>query len=298
MKFTAILSSLFSLVILAGTAHAETYYFHNDHLGTPQALTDKDQNVVWKANYTPFGEANITKEDVEMNLRLPGQYFDQETGLHYNYFRDYDPSTGRYVQSDPIGLNGGINTYGYVAGNPLNSIDPFGLYCISVGGITTCRNPNGPAFSLPTPEGFPSYIGPEQFLYHNYDVGVPIGCADPEDVMQSLINNPTPGFPNAASVNGTTNNAVVAGIDNFVTSYLTTDINTGAPLLVNLSDSNSLFHPGYVVRTVNNGVALTYGEGLHWSQSDRLTGSIIQAIGNGVVWGSQMEGLVAECSCR
>ena len=59
---------------------------------------------------------------------LPGQYYDSETGLHYNYFRTYDPSTGRYIESDPIGLKGGLNTYGYIGGNPLNYVDPLGLY--------------------------------------------------------------------------------------------------------------------------------------------------------------------------
>ena len=58
---------------------------------------------------------------------LPGQYFDAETGLHYNYFRDYDPKTGRYIEPDPIGLNGGMNLYGYILANPLNAIDPYGL---------------------------------------------------------------------------------------------------------------------------------------------------------------------------
>jgi len=62
------------------------------------------------------------------DVRLPGQYYDAETGLHYNYFRDYDPSTGRYIESDPIGLLGGLNTYSYVKGNPIVFIDPLGLY--------------------------------------------------------------------------------------------------------------------------------------------------------------------------
>jgi len=64
---------------------------------------------------------------VNIRLRFPGQYLDEETGLHYNYFRDYDPVVGRYTQPDPIGLFGGINTYGYVFGNPLAYYDPYGL---------------------------------------------------------------------------------------------------------------------------------------------------------------------------
>ncbi|MGH8654374.1 MAG: RHS repeat-associated core domain-containing protein [Gammaproteobacteria bacterium] len=109
---------------------AGLYYIHTDQLGTPQVLTDEAQQVVWAADYQPFSEATLTKDNVTFNLRFPGQYFDSETGLHYNYFRDYDPSIGRYIESDPIGLAGGLNTYAYVLGNPLSYIDPFGLLSI------------------------------------------------------------------------------------------------------------------------------------------------------------------------
>jgi len=80
----------------------------------------------WDEN--PAGQGQFT-----YNQRFPGQYFDRETGLHYNYFRDYDPQTGRYVQSDPIGLAGGINTYGYAEANPLIYVDPYGLSASATG---------------------------------------------------------------------------------------------------------------------------------------------------------------------
>lgn len=72
-----------------------------------------------------------------LNLRFPGQYYDQESGLNYNYFRDYDPAMGRYVQSDPIGLGGGLNTFGYVGANSLVNIDPYGLRTDSL--TASCR---------------------------------------------------------------------------------------------------------------------------------------------------------------
>jgi len=104
------------------------YYFHNDHLGTPQVLTNGAGSIAWKAVYTPFGEAVVLIATVENPFRFPGQYYDQETGLHYNYFRYYDPTTGRYITPDPIGLEGGINLFEYVGGNPINNKDPKGLF--------------------------------------------------------------------------------------------------------------------------------------------------------------------------
>jgi len=73
------------------------YYYHTDHLGTPVKMTDANQQVVWSGDYKPFGDAVVNVETIANNLRFPGQYYDQETGLHYNYFRYYDPSTGRYI---------------------------------------------------------------------------------------------------------------------------------------------------------------------------------------------------------
>ncbi len=104
------------------------YYIHNDHLNTPQVITNQNQQVVWMGDYEPFGKvAANANNSIEIFSRFPGQYLDQETGLYYNYFRDYDPSIGRYIESDPIGLEGGVNTYAYAHQNPVKNSDFFGL---------------------------------------------------------------------------------------------------------------------------------------------------------------------------
>ena len=104
------------------------HYLHTDHLETPVLGTDKSGMQTWKAISEAFGETKVdTASAITMNLRFAGQYFDGESGLHQNYFRDYKPGIGRYIQSDPIGLAGGINTFGYVGGNPLSLTDPRGL---------------------------------------------------------------------------------------------------------------------------------------------------------------------------
>ncbi|MBN1103926.1 MAG: RHS domain-containing protein [Deltaproteobacteria bacterium] len=99
------------------------YYFLNDHLGTPHMIIKSTGEIVWHAAYLPFGEAQILTEKITNPFRFPGQYFDAETGLHYNYFRYYNPKTGRYLTPDPIGIKGGINTFAYGHNNPTRYYD-------------------------------------------------------------------------------------------------------------------------------------------------------------------------------
>ncbi len=123
-----------------GLPGTQVFYIHSDHLNTPRLVTDEQNTVVWRN--LPLGEPfglSPPEEDPDgngvpfvLNLRYSGQYYDKETNLNYNYYRDYDPATGRYPQSDPIGLRGGINTYSYVGGNPLTRIDPDGRFWLLI----------------------------------------------------------------------------------------------------------------------------------------------------------------------
>ena len=103
-------------------------YLYTDHLMTNRLATNDLQQVIWQWEGEAFG--NTPAEELtatKVNLRFPGQYFDEETNLHYNHFRYYDPALGRYITSDPIGLKAGLNSYVYVEGNALSLIDPYGL---------------------------------------------------------------------------------------------------------------------------------------------------------------------------
>ncbi|MBS0469559.1 MAG: hypothetical protein JSR60_00710, partial [Proteobacteria bacterium] len=102
------------------------YYIHADQLNRPQKITDGSAAVVWDGVFDPFGNPTSVTGTVAMPLRFPGQYVDPETALNQNWFRYYDPSIGRYVESDPIGLAGGINTYAYVNGSPILGYDQAG----------------------------------------------------------------------------------------------------------------------------------------------------------------------------
>jgi len=101
------------------------YYIRVDHIGRPVFATDSAANIVWEVNYLPFGGIESSSGS-NIDLRFPGQWFQLESGLHQNWMRDYDPTTGRYMQADPLGLVDGASIYGYARQNPLIFTDPTG----------------------------------------------------------------------------------------------------------------------------------------------------------------------------
>ncbi|NES63238.1 RHS repeat-associated core domain-containing protein, partial [Vibrio parahaemolyticus] len=113
---------------LAVLENGSIYLYECDQVGKPERLKDSAGNIVWSASYDVHGFASIDVEEVRNPLRFQGQYFDQETNLHYNLARYYDPKLGRFIQQDPISIAGGINHYQYAV-NPIQWIDPTGFLC-------------------------------------------------------------------------------------------------------------------------------------------------------------------------
>ena len=158
--------------------NSQVYYYHTDQIGTPQLRTNSTGTVVWKASYEPFGSATVTVSTITNNVRYPGMYADQETGLYYWGARYYDPRTGRGISADPTSVakhvqrwqeNPGapdqlpleINPYVYVANNPLRWIDPDGRMGQSAGGDKSMPGPLrfGGGGAAPTAWGLPGSAG-------------------------------------------------------------------------------------------------------------------------------------------
>lgn len=125
--------------IAAGSTETLTY-LHTDHLGTPRFATDTSGSEVWSWTNDAFG-TSAPSGSVTVNLRMPGQYYDSESGLFYNWNRYYNPAIGRYINSDPIGLAGGLNTFDYVKANPISYLDLLGWILF---------NPDGSIVFTPT----------------------------------------------------------------------------------------------------------------------------------------------------
>jgi len=156
------------------------YYVHADHLGSPRAVTRPSDNaIMWRwDNVDPFG-ANAPNENpagqgaFKNALRFPGQYYDAETGTHYNYFRDYDPSIGRYTESDPIGIEGGLNPFGYAAQKPIIYSDSLGLREVP------SIDPPGsgwPVFPRPRENQIYCGSGPSLHIIPDNPLGYPFGA--------------------------------------------------------------------------------------------------------------------------
>jgi RHS repeat-associated protein len=169
------------------------YYTHTDRQGTPQLLTDASQNIVWSAAYNPFGDtSSFSGTLTTQSLRLPGQYFDPETGNNHNGFRDYAGTLTRYIQSDPIGLRGGMNTYQYVKGNPFKYTDRLGLDP----GSPACQEGSVMCGSGPGPGPIWHFLNPD-----DPDPSGPGGDPNPCTVGSVLCNSGPGGGPGGNNPN-------------------------------------------------------------------------------------------------
>jgi RHS repeat-associated protein len=122
------------------TASPLLWYVHVDHLHRPVRMTNAAKATVWTASWLPWGGVQAITGTGALNLRFPGQWFQLETGLHYNWHRSYDPSLGRYTQPDPLGFVDGPSVYGYAKGSPLRSVDKDGRFVQVIVGLCL-RNP-------------------------------------------------------------------------------------------------------------------------------------------------------------
>lgn len=158
------------VAILTGTGATLTpLYVHTGQIGEPLMMTDAAKTAVWSAAFDPWGQPAMLPPTATSPLfmRLPGQWLQSETGFYQNWMRDYDPTLGRYVQGDPIGLLGGTNLYAYVDGDPLQLIDPNGENPILIGALAGALIGSG-----------------GNLIWQLYQNGGDFDCVNPWDVLR------------------------------------------------------------------------------------------------------------------
>nr|WP_237072773.1 RHS repeat-associated core domain-containing protein [Pseudaestuariivita rosea] len=283
----------------------QVYFIRTDHIGRPVFATDSNGTKVWQATYLPFGGVHTSSGDT-IALRFPGQWFQSESGLHQNWMRDYDPTTGRYIQGDPLGLVDGASVYSYALQNPGRYTDPMGLYCVTSNGTTRCRT-SGYDISWPKQSGWSdgNNFWPGSSNYHFYDKSRynPDKLYDVECLLNGLINLPEPYPSNGASWDGTRNyaNPGYAGGSfadsrgyNPVTSFIIRDRISGAIGTVNVTNEGHRLEDGYVVRFPTQHGILTFGEGNGFLQAPYNPAQIpINA-----VWGPANSRIMEQCECK
>jgi RHS repeat-associated protein len=234
------------------------YFIQTDHLNRPQKLTDGSAALVWDAVYQPFGEPYSVSGPATNLLMFPGQFYDSETVLAQNWHREYDATLGRYIQSDPIGLGGGINRYAYVGGNPFSKIDSRGLAANPIAELIAVLSKvfgdcNGAAHNreLSQQVAYPGeHYDTNNPNYHHYELDhiicvQSVSCTT-ELVFQGLLRNAAPGQTGVAYT-GNEVNVMFAGLS---AGTIVQVVDQATLTVTNFTESGHIFDPGYVARSV------------------------------------------------
>uniref|UniRef100_UPI003BEF4BDB type VI secretion system tip protein TssI/VgrG n=1 Tax=Burkholderia arboris TaxID=488730 RepID=UPI003BEF4BDB len=237
---------------LAKLESGRRYHYLNDHLGTPQELVDDERKVVWAADLEAYGRTTTEiANEIDNPIRFPGQYRDLESGLYYNRYRYYDPSVGRYINQDLIGLAGGLNKFRYADANPASISDYLGLYTPGKDGVTGVDSDGVPSFDESNPR------------FHHYFVSNSCKKSNKnctfKKAAEGLLRYPAPGASGTPITNGQEGFAVPVG-------YVHHVVKNGGSMVINVTEpGRHLLSPGIVRRWISddgNSISVnTYGEG-------------------------------------
>lgn len=283
---------IFGGMAFRAKASSEVTYFYTDAQGTVLAVTDTQGNLKSTNDYKPFG--TIVLGELQPQPGYAGHLPDPDSGLSYMQARYYDPSTGRFLSIDPTAAKAGdisrMNRYTYANNNPITNFDPDGRDCRTTNGMTNCVTAAYDISFRAQPK-FVDFTAASQ-NYHFYSVPVEAEGVSLPEAREQLVSNPTPGFSNGATPDGTRNDATPL-IGNFLTkttspvmSFTVTNQKDGQPAVVNVTLDGHELASGIVVReavqTPAGGTLIqTWGEGTAGLQAPgTLSGQVINSIWN------------------